>query len=437
MRIKINLSKLKSYIIKLLIICTFFDAYYVVEISTFPVTLFTLVSIVLLVFSILDMINWKNIVIIEWKHITIIIFMIYIIINFIYYKMMNVSAFMLIIYFIVLYLNSFRVIDQKEFRDYIKIFQKGMNLLAIYGIYQFIGRIIGLPFTDLIITNHMVEGYNWSNTVNFMGMAIYRANAIFREPSFFAQYLAINILFYIVAFLSDEKKDLKWFGINCIALFMALSGTGILIIAFAGLIYALSVIKNRKTLKRIIGWGSIFTVGIIVLALFTPLGKYLISRSTELFTYNKDASAGFVRFRAWTDLLKLNWKNHKLLGIGIGQSKYLVQSMMNKYFGLTLNGFSKIVIELGVIGIILWCIFIALNFYNKECKKNMYLRMMVIIIIPYMFCHETFTSNSYWIFLMILNCKIQRGGEISKIKEYKSYNKEKLLKMRRKALNEN
>ena len=48
----------------------------------------------------------------------------------------------------IVFLMTYRKSTYNEFRELVQLFQKGMNLMAVYGLYQFVGRLIGLPFTD-------------------------------------------------------------------------------------------------------------------------------------------------------------------------------------------------------------------------------------------------------------------------------------------------
>lgn len=77
----------------------------------------------------------------------------------------------------------------------------------------------------------MVKGYNWTNTTYVSGLNMYRSNAVFREPSFFGQMLAISLLLYVPGFLNKKvqfKDYLVPTILQAIALILAISGTGFL-----------------------------------------------------------------------------------------------------------------------------------------------------------------------------------------------------------------
>lgn len=404
---KINQNKLINNLVKILLISTFFDAYCLFYISSYPVTLFTIIAIMLVITSIVS-----NTLKHQWnlnlQECWTIIFLIYTCVNCIIFSFSNFKALLQAIFFVVVFVSSKRYIKLEEFDDCISVFQIGMNTLSVYGIYQFFGRLRGLPFTDLTIVNHMVNGYNWSNTTPFLNMTVYRSNAIFREPSFFAQFLAINILFYIVALFNGrrERRSIFFIALNGIALLMTLSGTGFIILIVGLLIYIFFKFGDRKFLRHSIGYFTGILVVALIVIRFTQVGNYLTARITELFVYDKDAAAGFVRFRAWTSLLQGDWSHHGLIGVGIGASKVLVEKWSSVYYALTLNGFAKILIELGIIGIVLWMLFIISFFWCQVKKHSDYALMIVCLLVPYMICHDTFSSNVYWIFLILLNCYI-------------------------------
>lgn len=405
--IRLNSNKLINNLVIILLISTFFDAYCLFYISSYPVTIFTIIAIILIIVCVVC-----NAVKHQWKiskqECLATIFIVYTFVNYVIFSLSNLNAFLQVVFFYITFMSSKRLIKLKEFDSYISIFHRGMDLLSAYGIYQFFGRLLGLPFTDMIISNHMVAGYNWSNTTPLLGMTVYRSNAIFREPSFFAQFLAINILFYIVALFKGQRdrRSVMLIALNGIALLTTLSGTGFIVLGVGLLIYVFFKFRDRRFLARSIGYFvGIILVFVIVIG-FTPIGNYLTSRITELFVYEKDAAAGYVRFRAWTSLLQGEWSKHWLVGVGIGGAKPLVEKWSTVYYALSLNGFAKIVIELGIIGIVLWVLFILSFFWCQAKKRSDYALMIVCILLPYMICHDTFSSNVYWVFLILLNCDI-------------------------------
>ncbi|WP_418749335.1 O-antigen ligase family protein [Faecalibacillus intestinalis] len=416
--------------LKVLIIAVMFDAYSIINIGDFSVTPFIIVASLFIIYMCFVKFGGNNKITIN-NNIILVLFSIYVLFNWGLYNFSNINSFIQTMFYIILFLLSYRKESEQEFEGYINLFNKVMTIMAVYGIYQFIGRIIGLPFTDFYIEGHMVSGYNWSNTTNFMGMVVYRSNAIFREPSYFSQMLAISILLEIVALLEKVKNDKKLYvrlGIKVIAMILTLSGTCYIIITVGLGLFLIRKINNKKLLKRIVFISTIIVILGIYTLLFTPIGDYLISRVSELFVYTKDASAGYVRFRSWIFVLQDAWKKSMLFGAGIGTGKIFIQKWSNLFYAMTLNGLARVAAELGIIGFFLWSVFIiSFQFRKKNIKISNSYFMIACVIIPFAIAHETFSSNSYWIFLLVLNSKIVLKRKMEKINYEQGKNYSKLF----------
>lgn len=395
-----------------LLVSIFFDAYAIFYIQSYPVTLFTIVSMIYVIKCILKRkkINLK----LSNQNVLLLVLIVYLIFNYIWFGFNHITSFLQAVYFLILGLLAYREESKETFDKYCLLYQKIMTYMSIYGIYQFIGRLSGAPFTDIIINNHMVTGYNWSNSIYIVGQTVYRSNAVFREPSYFAQMLAISLLLYIPLFFTKEKKEKNFiltFILQLIALIMTFSGTGIFMLIIGFSIYASIVAKNKLFWKKIV---PITVLGLCIAMyalIFTSLGQYFLNRVNELFIYTKDASSGFVRFRAWIEVVKESWNSNIFLGSGIGTGAEYVSQYIIHYFGMSLNGFARVATELGVIGLILWCGCI-LSFFKKRniLISNNYL-LICCSIIPLIFTQEAFSSNLFWMLIMFVNCKLNNSNK--------------------------
>lgn len=414
-------------IYKILLISLMFDAYSIFYIQTFPVTLFTIFSILFIGKNIIQ--RGRNLLCIHKRNMLLVLLLIYLFINFLFFNCQHITSFMQSVYFIVLCLLAFRREKREKFNSYLELFQHLMTIMSIYGIYQFFGRLIKLPFTDLVIPGHMVSGFNWTNTINFFGISFYRSNAVFREPSFFGQMLAISIILYVPIIINKEKSIKKYILpmlLQVIALFLTFSGTGFFIFGIALILYFLLTPKTKSIWTRLllfIFFGGIF---ISYILFNTPIGDYLLLRMNELFVYSKNASSGFVRFRSWIYVVKEAWDKNCLFGSGIGTGADYVSKFAIQYYGMSLNGFAKVATELGVLGLGLWGSYL-LTFLKKSGKTvidNKYL-ILACSMIPFIFMHETFSSNIFWTFLMLLNIKfddvLYRGNNYGKNSDYNNY----------------
>ena len=387
---------------------TLFDAYAFFYIQSFPVTLFTIVSIIYVI-------QWgikgkfKSIKITK-QNVLISILILYVIFNYIFRGCHNITSFLQTVYFLTLSLIAYRKELSGKFDGYCSLYQKIMTYISIYGIYQFVGRIFGFPLTDLILKDHMVTGYNWTNATYILGQTVYRSNAFFREPSYFGQMLAISLILYMPIFFERKKKEKKVLLsiiIQGLAMITTLSGTGMFMLIISFAVYSCIMVKKRSFWRKIIPISVLAICVIIYVLIFTSFGNYFVTRLNELFVYNRDASSGFVRFRSWIIVVKESWNSNMLLGSGIGTGSDYIAKYTIQYFGMTLNGFARVATELGIIGIGLWCGMI-ISFLRK--KQNILLSNRYLVIccslIPLIFMQEAFSSNLFWMLIMLINCRL-------------------------------
>lgn len=401
---KLKIRKLNIY--SLLVLSVFFDAYALVYIKTYPVTIFTIVSIFVLVHNIIN--NRNRYLKITQQSVILLLFIIYLFINYTYFEFENTSSFVLALYFLILALLSYRDEKVYEFEGYCRLFQRIMTYMSIYGIYQVVGRLFHFPFTDIVIKGHMVTGYNWTNTIYIFGQTLYRSNAIFREPSYFSQMLAISLLLYVPIILYKQertRKNIFSVILQMLALVTTFSGTGILIFIIGLFILSITMFKKKLFWNRMVPLFIVCVIiGTIVIS-FTNLGGYFLSRLQELLVYNRDASSGFVRFRAWVMVVQEAWSHNMLLGSGIGTGSMYVSKYIIQYFGMTLSGFARVSTELGLIGILIWCSFIISFFRKKEMAISIRYVLLCCSLIPLIFMQEAFSSNFFWMLIILLNCK--------------------------------
>ena len=100
------------------------------------------------------------------------------------------------------------------------------------------------------------------------------------------------------------------------------------------------------------------------------------------------------------------WSYNMLLGSGIGTGSMYVSKYIIQYFGMTLSGFARVSTELGLIGIIIWCSFIISFFRKKEMAISIRYVLLCCSLIPLIFMQEAFSSNMFWLFIVLINCKI-------------------------------
>ena len=402
-------------IYKLLIFALMFDAYAFVYIGSYPVTLFTLFSCV----YIIDCLIRKkiSILVINSQNIILLLLILNLCANYVLHGFAHTTSFLQALYFMILALAAYRIETKQHFKECCSLFQKLMMVMAIYGIYQFAGRIIGLPLSDLIIKNHMVTGYNWTNPIYVFGMSVYRSNAVFREPSYFGQMLAISLLLYVPDLITDESKLRRIIIpvlLQGVALVLTFSGTGFFMLGIAGMLYLILANKTKKSCKRIICYMTFLVVIALSVIFFTPLGNYFLGRLNEMSSYNQNAASGFVRFKAWIYVVKEALNQNLWIGSGIGTGAGYIAKYSVKYYAMTLNGFARVATELGVLGVCLWLISLGTFLMNKgnQMVSSKYL-ILICAMCAMIFMNEAFSSNIFWAFIMLLNCRLEKiKGEL-------------------------
>ena len=248
----------------LLLFSLFFDAYSFYQLNNYSVTSFTIISFLFIFYRLLKS-NLRRFAFTLQRGLLILLIC-WLFINFVYFDFCNAGSFLLALYFLVFALVSYREVSEIKFDYYCSLFQKLMTICSIYGIYQLFGRIYNLPFSDLYFNGYMVEGYNWTNKVVFMGESFYRSNAIFREPSFFSQMLAISLLLYLPNITSNKfKKQLFPIFLQNIALLTTFSGTGVIMIIVGVLIFLIHEYKFRIIKNKVFIIGLLFFDFIFIL----------------------------------------------------------------------------------------------------------------------------------------------------------------------------
>lgn len=400
-------KQLNNWVFVLLLSSMLFDAYSLFFIGAYPVTVFTVVLVCIIVIS------WGQALFGYRKlsNFPALLCIVYLLLNCIFYAMKNIQSMLLFEFLFCGGLFLRRKISAWQWNNFIKIFQRVMFVLAIYGIYQLVGRMYHWPFTDLIWEGHMVRGYNWTNKISVGTVSVFRSNAIFLEPSFFSQFLAVAICIQLFEILiKKEKGNLPIKILNlvvfCAALLCTFSGTGILVLGITTMIAFIFFIK-RGYIKRKTGVRFILVIcalGLSCAVLFPDIVQYLIKRFGEIIEFNSNASSGYVRFIAGYKTLFEAWEYNPFFGVGIGN----VDDFIALHSGEILsrgNAFVRVGIELGLIGILIWFFYTGLCIQRSSCKDPTYL-ILAIGIIVLQFMSDAFSMNYFWALLYCVNIDI-------------------------------
>lgn len=397
----------KNDIINMMIICLPLCPYKLFSIADKDISAIYLIWGILIVFGVLDITNLIRSLKKNW---IILIEILYILLNSLIRNNDNVGSItQFIILWSILFL-SYRKVTYSEFDSTVNLFHKVMDFMAIYGLYELVGRLVGLPLSDLWIPGHMVEGYNWYNNVNIGGIVVSRSNGIFVEPSTYSQYLAINILLYLFSDIETRKKNTKKIILNGFALICGFSGTGILLL-FLGILFFFLSRGGGKVIAKVIRkyrtWVFISVIAIIVIC-FSPLGSFMLSRLSEFDPTNMQSVSGYIRFVGPYRISLSAIEKNLYWGIGIGNLTQFITIYRTTGGAATYASVACSVIvarylaELGIIGVvILLCIY--KNFFKKERLVNINYKILLmcsIVLIP--LCDSDISVN-YWFILYLIN----------------------------------
>ncbi len=425
MRLLVKKSRTKQYLIRLMMISLFFDSYCFTYVGNFPVTLFTVISAVFIVYAglhIRSLLRKPNSTQLMCGFLLILVIFINLLLtsNNGINQGINIMSALQAIYFVSIFMLSERILSSDEIEKEIAIFQNVVNMAALYGIIQIVLQLIGFS-GDLWISGHMVLGYNWTaNGTGIIGSTgLHRAHAFFIEPSTYSQFLAVNILIYLA---NNPRKKIKLIVLNALAILASMSGTGILLVA-TGIIYFLVVSRDRKLLKHgIYGVAIMISTVVILYVLANDVFMSLYFRIYELIggsnvsaqmTQNGwTTSSGFVRFigvwRVLGDSLKANF----WLGCGIGAGDEFIQ-FLNYGVRYTLdNGFVRVAVELGIIGALAYIGLLIGGMREKRYRNS---TLVFVILILMNFLNNTFSQNYFWGLMVFFNMSCinnKNSGEV-------------------------
>jgi hypothetical protein len=181
------------------------------------------------------------------------------------------------------------------------------------------------------------------------------------EPSVFSQLCALGL----VAELLHRSRTLR-LALYIVAMIMAYSGTGMLILAVVLPLYAIS---SRRW--DLLGRGVVL-LG-LVLALAEPLNLEIITRRFDEF--GSTGSSGFARFVGWLDLFSDRvWPSPAAALLGHGAGSFEASAVG---YAAAQMAHTKILFEFGVLGGILYFAFIFFCIFSNGAPRMLQLAVTV------------------------------------------------------------
>lgn len=233
------------------------------------------------------------------------------------------------------------------------------TIVAVYGIYQYFGAV------------DVKEG--WVDSYSNSPIRA-RAYSLFGNPNIFAEYLVMAIPLTVGIFWSTKRDGVRllflaMFLFQMAALVMTMSRGGWLGIAVAAFVFICLVRKELLLLAIPLMGAAVFVV---------PAN--IVNRFMTIFNF-ADSSTSY-RFKIW-EITETIIRNNFLVGLGLGYRPFKIiyeQYMRDMGVFHAHNAFLQIFSEMGVIGFVLFVIFMVSIFVNLARyplkSENRYIKIM-------------------------------------------------------------
>ncbi len=272
------------------------------------------------------------------------------------------------------------IIRQKhQLRIIINVLLISCAVVGLFGIYQFLGDLVGLPTS--------LTGLRPQYTKAILGFPRVQSTAL--EPLYFANYLLIPLGVAISLFLSRTSKIkpvwlLALLGIGGLNLVLTVSRGGY--IAFAILIGLLSMIFLKDVLKPRVVISTIFCVAIIGLAAFRFLNAGEQLTNFVEHVGNLFGGASYVERVETFEIADNIWHEHPLVGIGPGgfgpYASFHPLITPSEGYKIVNNEYIELLAETGILGlsmyILMICIVLIRSIKAWRIGTDPYLRAVLV-----------------------------------------------------------
>jgi hypothetical protein len=312
------------------------------------------------------------------------------------------QSFPSLIHFVGLFLPFiFRARDPISEGEVFRTVQKFMLFLAICGIGQFAAQFVGLSlfsFREFVPADFLIEeGYNLTIPVT-QGAGYFKSNGLFLiEPSVASQFVAIGMMLELLYF-----KRAWALGTLALAMFVTVSGTGLMVISLFLVLYFFSARSGGKR-EILLALGVVALFAILVTLVFEEVGDALLERRTEFFD---ESSSGYQRFVSpWRGLLVLIERHPSYLLYGVGPG---AAETIDFAFTHWTNTPFKLISEYGAPLFVLWC---AMFLHAIRRPGNGLLIIPMIYFFFFTGGYHQFGPAIYFLFAMFtLNATDQRSA---------------------------
>ena len=316
--------------------------------------------------------------------------------------------------FLVLYSkNIFFIGNSKQFE---KIVNAIVLIVGIYGIYQFIGRQLGLPLTF----NEILRYRNWK-----VG-GFYQISSFFEEPAFYSQFLIIILYIHLFIF---ELRYIKTVALIILSILMTISVTGIISMVLVLLLYYFSKIPARILItvsrKKILFISSaLLGLFILILVLMnSKVGNYINNRIQTTFVNNTEKQQLIDKQKVKGGSVEYDKSGYARV---VDEFKYLKETVVSRNFlfgfgvnyqykfpnrSMALNAVTEFTLRWGLLGFILFLL--PVFFVISKHKASIY---SLIFILLYFTIDGAIAKLSFWLLMALFLSSISiKSKEIIKV----------------------
>lgn len=255
---------------------------------------------------------------------------------------------------------------------------------------------IQICFVPPLTNEFTYMGFTYGNLVSKQ-LSDGQACAFFLEKSYMAYYL----ITYLALEWFDKNGKEKWLTKEIVLIILTLaflrSGSGIVGFSILFTIKIFSIFWNTNLQRRILMIILLIPLlgGTLYVYINTEIGQKLLSRSEEFST---EGSSGYSRVIAGYLLFDQLNTDEKVIGIPDARERFSLQRADGTEV-FYINGIQTILINLGIIGFVLYILF-----YGTLYKNGSFASRMCIIVLLTMSLLESNYLNPYMMLLTFIPC---------------------------------
>lgn len=261
------------------------------------------------------------------------------------------------------------------------------SVVAVVGIYQAFANIgVGLPQLYFHLTSS-ITGFQRQYAFGASGTYL-RPTSFFAEPSWFGHYL-IPIIFAGIMLFTRTKRVVLLINLLLINAFALLATFSLgAYLSFAGALSLVWLLRARNHLRDLFIGGISFTLLGILAYIFAPdlvhtLSHNMVARfdliirsTTEFLRYPSFSNLALSStvYRAGTSWLAILLWTHSpvtiLVGWGVGEFGNAVQAVYSTYVRFSGTGWTSVMAEQGIVGLLFYMLFFWNLFVNIGGKTH-------------------------------------------------------------------